>query len=113
MVDDKIQEGNSFIPELKPSRNKFACFLLSFVLLNLADALTTIIILSNGGVEVNILPAYIIESYGLCYFFFFKLFASSILGFLCIFWQRITNFLIIFFALVCSWNTAVIVSLLV
>ena len=91
----------------------FTYFFISFVMLNLVDALTTCSILSLGGVEVNFLPALIIERHGMPGFFLFKVLAPISLSALCFKKSDIWDFLLVLFALICAWNTAVLTILVV
>ena len=96
---------------MKVKRPSFKHFFALFLLLNFIDALTTHSILSLGGVELNFLPALIIENYGMNYFFIFKIFVPAILGLVCVKMKDVWDFLIGLFSLICLWNTLVLMTI--
>ena len=91
----------------------FTYFLISFIILNIIDALTTYSILLLGGIEVNPLPLFVIENYGTRGFFFFKTIAPIALGLMCFRKNEIWDFLLVLFATICSWNSIVLVTFIV
>ena len=94
-------------------KKAFRYFFISFVTLNIVDALTTSSILSLGGLELNILPSFVISNYGMPGFFLFKLLGSAFLGSLCFDRSKtLHDFLLIMFATICCWNTAMLSAII-